>query len=379
MARAGRRRRVLNEEVRAAGCASTAMAQPDEPSTDTPRYGEQASIEHHPQVTDFVPRRFGKVVMVVLAGLAIAGMAESMDRYAGQMGTLLPAVSKAEVAHFLSPGLSHGLLAWSSAMVLLAIGVYARLIFMLRRHRVDDYRGRYRIWRKISWLAVLLSLNSVLALHEPLARILGEVTGWQLMAGQSGWWLGLTMLICGPLLLRLTFEVAESRAALTVTLMAIVCYSVAGVAVATNWSPEWLGAWSGLLVHALPFQGHVLMLTAVLLNARYVVLDAQGLLQHQPKQRAGAIHLQAETMEPQALADSGSTVEPSAKKVASKPAARPVLAVASETIPDEKTPDDESRWVNGTEQEQDSDQKQRRRLSKSERKRIRKQKTRRAA
>ena len=258
-------------------------------------------------------------------------------------------------------------------MVLLVTGIYARLIFMLRRHRVDDYRGRYRIWRTISWLAVLLSLNSVLALHGPTARIIGAAAGWQILSGQSGWWLALAVLVCGPLLVRLIFEVAESRAALSVTLMASACYTTAGVAVATDWSPEWLGTWSGLLVHSLPFLGHVLMLAATLLNARYVVLDVQGLL-HQSKQHIDTNPLLAETIDQGATHSIEPPVEARAKKATRKPSPRPVLAVASETIPD-----DDSHWVNGNKQEQNSQRKKNRQLSKSERKRIRKQKTRRAA
>ena len=375
MARAGRRRRVLNEEVRAAGCVSTALAQPDEQTPeDAPRYGEQANIEHHPQVTDFVPRRFGKVMLVILSGLLLAGLTESLDRYAGQLGTLLPSVPESEIARFLSPGLSQGLIAWGSAVVLLTAGIYARLIFMLRRHRVDDYRGRYRIWRAVSWLAVLLSLNSVLALHGPAARILGEATGWQLLAGHSGWWLALALLGCGPLLAKLTFEVAESRAALSATLVAIACYLTAGVAVAIGWSPHWLGAWSGLLVHSLPFLGHVLMLAAILLNARYVVLDVQGLLRHPCKQPTDADQPQTDTAAPRTTSLYEAPDEKPAKKATRKSSPRPVLAVASESIPD-----DEPQWVNGTEQEPDSGRQQKQRLSKSERKRLRKQKTRRAA
>jgi len=386
MARAGRRRRVLNEEVRAAGSISTTIPQPDEPSpNDTPRYGEQANVEHHPQVTDFVPRRFGMVVLVVLSGLVIAGMAESLDRYADQLGTLFPMVSQLEVSHLLSPGLSRGLIAWSSAVVLLVAGMYARLIFMLRRHRVDDYRGRYRIWRTVSWLAVLLSLNSVLALHGPVARMIGGATGWQLLSGQSGWWLALAVLVCGPVLVRLTLDIAESRAAMAVMLLAIVCYATAGVAIAINWSPEWLGSWSGLLSHTLPFLGHVLMLAAIMLNARYVVLDVQGLLRHpqprrtaQNKQRAYADLPLAKTMDKSADKPTREPIElpfkAPARKTTPKSSSPAVLAVTHET-----TAAADSQWVNGTEKRQESPQRQKRRLSKSERKRLRKQKTRHAA
>jgi hypothetical protein len=371
MARAGRRRRVLNEEVRAAGGVSSFIQQPDESfPSDTPRYGEQANIEHHPQVTDFVPRRFGKIVLTVLAGLSVAGMAASLDRYANHWGSLLPAVSKSEFIQFLSPGLSQGLIAWSSAVALLVAGMYARLIFMLRRHRVDDYRGRYRVWRSASWLAVLLSINSVLALHGPAARILGNLTGWQLLAGQSGWWLALAVLVCGPLMMRLVIDMTESRAALTVALLAITCYITAGVAVAIDWSPAWLGAWSGLTNLSLPFLGHVLMLGAILINARYVVLDVQGLLQNRVKQHPEIEQLQTASSDRSVE----QPVEVPAEKISHKRPSPAALEVVSEKIATE-----DSCWVNGSEEDQDSESSSKRRLSKSERKRLRKQKARHAA
>jgi hypothetical protein len=352
------------------------MIPPDgQSSSETPRYGEQANIEHHPQVTDFVPRRIGKVVLTVLAGLIIVGAAESLDRYSTQIEALLPAVSKSEITRFLSPGLSQGLIAWSSAMVLLTAGMYARLIFMLRRHRVDDYRGHYRIWRTASWLAVLLSLNSVLALHGPAARMIGNSAGWQLLAGQSGWWLALAVLVCGPLLVRLTLDMAESRAALTAIFLAIACYTTAGVAVAIDWAPAWLGAWSDLLDHSLPFLGHVLMLAAIMLNARYVLLDVQGLLLHgQSRQRIDVDCPPTETMDKSTTQPCNPPIEARTKRATRKSSPPGVLAVASETISN-----DDSQWVNGTEPKQATERIQKRRLSKSDRKRLRKQKTRHAA
>src|SRR5688500_6543707 len=49
MARDGRRRRVLNDEARSALSLSLA-AHTQGADPDAPRYGEQASVENHPQV-----------------------------------------------------------------------------------------------------------------------------------------------------------------------------------------------------------------------------------------------------------------------------------------------------------------------------------------
>ena len=62
----GRLRRVLNEDL---STTSVAYGTTDADRTpgDTPRYGAGANIENHPQVTDYVPRRF-RVMGFILAG-----------------------------------------------------------------------------------------------------------------------------------------------------------------------------------------------------------------------------------------------------------------------------------------------------------------------
>lgn len=346
MARADRRRRVLNEEVRAAGAASAAVRSSELPG-DTPRYGEQANIENHPQITDFVPRRYRVVLLMVLACLTVSAAAEALVRYAGKLDELLPTLAMTETFERLAAGL----VAWSSAVVLLVAAAFARAIFMLRRHRVDDYRGRYRMWRLASWLAVALSANAVVGLHEPVARVLGQLTGWQLLAGHAGWWLGAVVLVGGWLLVRLVIDMAECRGALMATILAVGCYATAGVAIAVEWSPEWLGAWSGLPARSLPLMGHVLMLAAVMLNARYVVLDVQGLLTRRTvKSRT-------------------SSAKPKAERSANQSANAAVVASAKSNA--------STQWTNGSAPATGPGPK--RRLSKAERKRLRKLKSRQAA
>ena len=68
-ARAGRRRRVLNEEaLTASAMGITARSGSDlsRAGGDTPRYGAGANIENHPQITDYVPRRYRVIVLAML-------------------------------------------------------------------------------------------------------------------------------------------------------------------------------------------------------------------------------------------------------------------------------------------------------------------------
>jgi len=275
--RVGRRRRVLNEEVLSAsniaaytGSGSAAI----EPG-DTPRYGAGANIENHPQVTSFVPRRLRVLSLIACFGLGIAGTAELVSHFAQPLSELTQVVSAAEINDLFA----NRLVAWTSATLLLLVAAYSRLIYSLRRHRVDDYRGRYRVWRTASWAAVALSLNAVLGAHLPIARGLGHLVNYQLLPASAGWWLAPAVLLGGGLLIKLSLDAAECRGALATYLIAITCLTVAGIHSA-GWSPIWAAHWPDLLSRALPLAGFTFVLLGTLLFARYVILDVQGLIEH---------------------------------------------------------------------------------------------------
>ena len=63
------------------------------------------------------------------------------------------------------------------------------LIYSIRRHRIDDFRGRYRVWLAAAVACVVLSADSVAGLHDALAQSLSHHTGWTaLRAAPSGGW-----------------------------------------------------------------------------------------------------------------------------------------------------------------------------------------------
>ncbi len=345
-AREGRRRRVLNEEVLSASniAASSGSGHTEIEPGDTPRYGVGANIENHPQVTSFVPRRFRTLFLIALLGLGVGVCAELTAHYAEPLSKLVEVVSAAEITEVFS----NRLVAWTSAFVLLLAAGYTRLIFSLRRHRVDDYRGGYRMWRTAGWAAIGLSLNAVLGGHALVARCLGNLVDWQLLPANAGWWLAPAALLGGWLLAKLVVDASECHSALVVYLLAAVCLVVAGVHSA-GWSPVWAAGWPGALGRALPLAGHTLLLVGSLLFARYVVLDVQGLIEHP-------------------------VVEVSrAAKPAKAQDALARVAVVEESV------EASSTWVDGSEPEADYGEESERRLSKAERKRLRKQKNRRAA
>ena len=350
--RTGRRRRVMKEELLSASFAAYDSSQGSreiEPG-DTPRYGAGANIENHPQVTDFVPRRYRLIGLVAVLGLAVGVASELASYFAGSLSAWTQVLHTEEIRAMLSDRL----VAWTSAAMLLATACYARLIYSLRRHRVDDYRGRYRVWRIAVVMAVALSINAILGLHEPVSRVLAHLTGWSLLPGHVGWWLLPAAIVGGWLLVKLTWDARECRTAALTYRLALVCFAAAA-ADSLGWSPTWLVDFPGILGRSLPAAANLLLLTGTLLYARYVVLDVQGLIEHPatPSKQStnktnGADPVSLEqAAEIKQGADSAATAEPPQS----------------------------NNWVDGSEPENDDDSLASSRLSKAERKRLRKQKS----
>jgi len=341
-AHADRRRRVLNDESLCAIAARSpkGAAEPSQSAGDAPRYSAQANIENHPQVTDFVPRRYRTIVLLAGLGVMTAAVAETIAYGSASLERMLQIVSAVEIKSVFSDGL----VAWSSAVLLLLIATYARVVYSIRRHRVQDYRGKYRVWRLVVAAAVVLSLNTVVAGHDLAARLAAHFTGWQLLGSNALWWLAPAALLGGWLTVKLIRELAECRTALVAMLLAVTCSAAAGAG-SLGWTPAWLAATPDLLGRSMPLVGLSLLLASCLLYARYLVLDVQGLIEH----RAEPQRATAATPTPR---------EPAAPSVAMAPV-------------DE--PDESTQWVDGSQSAAGEHQKQPR-LSKAQRKRLRKQK-----
>jgi hypothetical protein len=315
-----------------------------------PRYGELAGVEHHPQITDFIPRRNATILAVVAGGAAIAGGAAALAHSAGALAQALPGVTAAAIAQVAS-----GVTAWTAAVFLLVVSLAARLIFSLRRHRIGDVRGRYRVWRWIRRAALVLSANAVIGAHALVAAVATAMTGWSLTAPAAEWWLAPAAIVAAWLGFRLLQEVSESRGTVALLATATACYGVAAAG-ALGWSPAALGAWSVALTTALPLVGHAFALAAVLTFARYVVLDVQELIEHKPRKAEKPPKAPAVLKSPVVAAVAATTSAPAAARRESAPAAHTTIL----------QPEDD---VDGSEDESPDGQY----LSKAERKRLRKQ------
>jgi hypothetical protein len=244
------------------------------PGTRTPprRYPEAASDTCRP-LSAVIPQRGWTLLVMLLGGLAaIAGLealhGQSQVWPADYWPRRIPAFD------VLRPG---GLATWFASLMLASAGFQGIQVYRLRRHRADDYRGRYRHWLWGSAILFVLAVGVGTQVHvqlaEPLLKSLGVSAAWQAILPTvflpAALWL--------PLAACLALEMRESRLAEAGLLGAILAY-------AANCG---LGQLTGLLrdpvtgtmvVSTLALLGHLAVWLMTASYARHVYLDSQGLV-----------------------------------------------------------------------------------------------------
>jgi hypothetical protein len=356
--RDNRRRRVLQEEAKRGGqCAPP-------PVQEGARYTEAAGVENHPQITQFVPRRYRSYAFGLLLAAAAIGLIELLHVWADEMAR---SIGSGPIAAFdLAAG--GGLASWLAAVVLVAVAVVAWMIFTLRRHRVNDYKARYRLWLWVCVGAVLASANSVARLHEPWSGLWINLTGWSGLGGAI-WWLAPVGLVGVWLAVRLIMETAECRGACALVAVCSIAYLTAALA-SLRALPAALAPVEAIVVSSAVLAGHAFALAAVMLYARYVVFDVQGLIEHAAKEPQDA---KPNTAEPRSK--NGGATATGNENNRHAPATLPIDAHARQKRR-ERAHENDDAWVDGSEPDDggyDDDERSRPKLSKADRKRLRKE------
>ena len=357
-ARGSRRRRGLSDEMRYGSSLGIAVRDEASPG-EAPRYGEAARVENHPLASDFIPRRKRVVVLAVVGVGLVATIGELLHRQAEAIAQAIPGAAAAA-----THAAADGLLGWTSALCLLAVALAARFVFSLRRHRVDDKRGRYRIWQRASYAALAVSLIAATGAHRLAAAVLSSSLGATPLADGCGWWLAGAAAIGGWMTVRMLAELGECRGGSALLLLASAGYTTAGIAAAELLPAAW-GVWTETVARIAPLAAHALLLAAMLAFARYVLLDVQGFVERRPQRRAqGKKPAGAERSAPAepTRAASASDAAPATVAISSAPRREEPASAAWEPADDEELDSDD-----------EDDGMPRRKLSKAEKKKLRQQ------
>lgn len=241
-------------------------------------YDPVALPERQPAVAILLPTRLGSLSACVAGiGLSIAaalapGLHEPLFAALGRAAGPRFARSIAAVSACFSADSMLSLAGWLAQMLLVAAAGVALVVRFMRRHRRDDFAGRYRAW---GWLACLFVAASCAA-QAPVAQAFGtfmaEATGITFGPAGYGWWVALAALLFGGVTLWAVLPLHE-RAATALWL-------VGGVGTwAVSAAATWLGATRGTppaVAQATWMAGSGLLTIAMLVAARSVIREVRG-------------------------------------------------------------------------------------------------------
>jgi hypothetical protein len=338
-----RRRLVVSWKRSADGPGTTAAAEPRSMAA----YGPEAHPEKQQGPATLLPTGLGgfsitavAILLPMAVCLALAAAEPVLGRVVFAPHGRFSHSIQAAAACF-DPRSMQSLAGWLAQVSLGLATAVALIVRLMRRHRRDDYNGRYRAW---GWLAGLFMVTSFAGM-VPCGRLVGAVisdaTGVTLGPGGIGWWIALAVVAYGSVAPWAVLPLHERSA--TAVWLALALLAWAGAA-AGHWLP-------GREVMVVASQaawaiGASLAAVAMLAAARSVIREVRGQCRPTAAPRRGA-------------APRDSVRQPREEESADES----IDFVAAND--DATTADDETAYVDGSEPEH-------RHLSKAERKRLKK-------
>jgi hypothetical protein len=259
------------------------------PTVSEPRrladYSPEALPEHQPSLATLLPVSLGgftlAAVGMLLALAAAVGVGAwetvvnrplfgtNATRFAA---TLAAARQCIDVRSLLSCG------GWLAQVALAVATATALVVRQMRRHRRDDYRGRYRAW---GWLAVLFTITACagqVPLGGLVAAVASDATGITLGPDGMGWWVLTAGLLYATVGLWAVLPLHERTATGAWLVLSLAAWAAAA---ACGWvvkSPQM----QPRLVHLVAgnvcwMAGGVLAAIAMLAAARSVLREVRGL------------------------------------------------------------------------------------------------------
>jgi hypothetical protein len=240
------------------------------------------------------------------------------------------------------PRSMQSLAGWLAQVALGVAAAVALIVRLMRRHRRDDYNGRYRAWGWLAGLFVITSCAGAVPLGPLVAGLLTDASGVALGPGGIGWWICLATVAYGLVSLWAVLPLHERGATASWLALTLTAWATSAACVCLGGGRD---SWA-IAGHAAWTLGATLAAITMLAAARSVIREVRGQCTsvskrtERRKTERAAVQTTAETP----LAEDESDVE--------EPQA-------------DATMEDESGFVDGSEQEQ-------RHLSKAERKRLKK-------
>ncbi len=273
-----RRRRVLIEESLSVVSAEADSDQP-RPAAAKPglgngnSYSDAACLQRQsPSVVLLAISPFILTVTVLSSLVLVVGLLAAYGHWRLWPRDLLP--SPLSVLDLERPG---NMAAWLCSLLLAAAAFQGVQIYRLRRHKTDDYRGRYRVWAWIPLILFAMAAGQATDVHQDLVHLAVALVSPKGGLEHAATWPLVATVTWVLVAVRLAFEVRVSRWATGFLATATVGYLAGLLTAQLTVQPI-----SQMLVvfasSALVMIGHLAVFASVLVFGRHVYLDSQGLL-----------------------------------------------------------------------------------------------------
>ncbi|RCS41479.1 hypothetical protein DTL42_23285 [Bremerella cremea] len=231
----------------------------------TRTYSKSAVDERRIRIVDVVPVYGVHVSLVYVAIVVMIAGLLALDHYFSRVIRWTDLNRVDSLGTYLASG------------SLFVAALLAVLIYRIRRHRLDDYRGYYRCWLWFAGLLLLASLDTMLNFRQDVAMGLETASKLRFFGQTDGWWAVVWCVGFGSMILRAAIEVRESYGTLAVATLSSGLLLL-GVTLQLDlvMLPSTLPA--EITLHAAQLLGVGLLLASLVQYARYVWLDAQGLI-----------------------------------------------------------------------------------------------------
>jgi len=274
--RRDQRRRLVLSWSRSGSTSSQTASQPRRLAD----YSPEALPERQPALATLLPTGLGGLALAATGLLSLAAAAVGVGvweavagtvtfgRGTGRFASTLAAVRQALDLHSL---LSLG--GWLAEMCLVIAMAAALVVRLMRRHRRDDFGGRYRAWGWLASLFLITACAGQVPLGAVVSAFISDATGITLGPAGIGWWVlaaGLLYAVVG------LWAVLPLHERATTGIWLSLCLS----AWAATAACQWIGAGreSHLVIgNACWIAGAALAAIAMLAAARSVIREVRGL------------------------------------------------------------------------------------------------------
>lgn len=265
------RRRLLSDEVESdEQDASIRIA--GRTADGAAAYAPAAKAARERALHSLFPARWWAISLTFVAGLlAIAGCV-GLEFAVPRLEAMAAEVDWSCLQLAADGGLSR----WLASTLLAACGATALFLYALRRHRIDDYHGRYRVWVWIAGVCLLASLAESTGLGKLLRGLMATAAGASNLESRVAV-PSAAALVCAAVGVRLVFEIRASRAAVAALLLAALAVGGA-VLCGPLWPAEWDAASGVIVARTSGLAGYLLVLVTFLAYGRHVQLAIDGKL-----------------------------------------------------------------------------------------------------